>query len=209
MLLVAGLHKPRSEMAIPYRFYGIALAGATLVPLSFHTFNEEVIGHGATAWQGGVEQVILILVLAAATLLVESFVRSRLLDDATNARVSIVEALRQIVAQQWLPLALLALFALLALLATTLRESWLPTIAANIGMVAVALWLIWFSLAEDRGRAFAAGVAYLLLWAVLRYIDLFGEFGGMLGASLMFFLCGGVLTAVALYWRKRKAVSLG
>ena len=35
MMLVAALHPPRSEMAIPYRFYGIALVGATLVPLSF------------------------------------------------------------------------------------------------------------------------------------------------------------------------------
>ena len=39
MMLVAALHPPRSQMAIPYRFYGIALVGATLVPLSFHEFN--------------------------------------------------------------------------------------------------------------------------------------------------------------------------
>jgi hypothetical protein len=76
-------------------------------------------------------------------------------------------------------------------------------------MVVLALWLIRFGLAEDRGRAFGAGVAYLLLWAVLRYVDLFGEFGGMIGASMMFFLCGAVLLGVALYWRQRKAVSLG
>lgn len=83
------------------------------------------------------------------------------------------------------------------------------TIAANIAMVAVALWLIRFGMTEDQSRPFGAEVVYLLLWAVLRYADLFGAFGGMLGASLMFFLCGGSLMAVALYWRKRKAVSLG
>jgi uncharacterized membrane protein len=209
LLLVAGLHKPRSEMAIPYRFYGIALVGATLVPLSFHGFNEEMIRRSSTVWQGGLQRVILILVLAAATLLVACFVQSKPLGDATKARGSIVESLWRIVASQWLPLALLGSFALLAVLATMAPESWLPTVAANIAMVAVALWLIRFGLAEDRGRAFGAGVAYLLLWAVLRYADLFGAFGGMLGASLMFFLCGGALTGVALYWRKRKAVSLG
>jgi uncharacterized membrane protein len=209
MLLVAGLHKPQSEMAIPYRFYGIALVGATLVPLSFKGFNEALMRAGNTAWQGGLEQVILIVVLAAAALSVASFVERKSLDHETKAHVSIVETLRQIVLREWLPLALLALFALLAVLAATLPDYWVPTIAANIAMVTVALWLIRFGLAEDRGRAFAAGVAYLLLWAVLRYADLFGAFGGMLGASLMFFLCGGVLTAVALYWRKRKAVSLG
>ncbi len=119
MLLVAALHSPRSEMAIPYRFYGIALVGATLVLLRFHGFNEEVVRGGGT------------------------------------------------------------------------------------------LWLVRFGLIEDRSRAFGAGVGYLLLWAVLRYIDLFGAFGGMLGASLLFFACGGALTGVALYWRNRKAVSLG
>jgi hypothetical protein len=48
-----------------------------------------------------------------------------------------------------------------------------------------------------------------LLWAVLRYVDLFGAFGGMLGAALVFFICGAVLFGVALYWRNRKAVPLG
>jgi hypothetical protein len=113
------------------------------------------------------------------------------------------------VARQWLAVGLLGLFAFLAVFVASVHDSWVPTILANIAMVAVALWLIRFGLTEDRSRAFGAGVVYLLLWAVLRYIDLFGEFGGMLGASLMFFVCGGALTGVALYWRNRKGVSLG
>ena len=67
-LMLAGgrLHPPRSEMAIPYRFYGIALVGATLVLLSFHGFNEEVDPYGVRrSGSGGIEQLILILVLAA------------------------------------------------------------------------------------------------------------------------------------------------
>ncbi len=52
MLLVAGLHSPRSEMAIPYRFYGIVLVGATLVLLSFHWFNEEMFDHRGAALEG-------------------------------------------------------------------------------------------------------------------------------------------------------------
>jgi uncharacterized membrane protein len=209
MLLVAGLHPPRSEMAIPYRFYGIALVGATLVVLGFHGFNEEMSSHRAQLQNGGVGQVILILILAASALVVEFLLGRKSLDRVQAAQVSAVESLRQIVAQQWLPLALLGVFALLSVLASTEMEPWVPTVAANIAMVVVALWLIRFGLTEDRGRAFAAGVSYLLLWAILRYADLFGALGGMLGASLMFFLCGGVLTGVALYWRKRKAVSLG
>ena len=43
-------------------------------------------------------------------------------------------------------------------------------------------------------------------WAVMRYIDLFGDFGGLLGASLMFFLCGAALFGLVMYWRRRKEV---
>jgi uncharacterized membrane protein len=208
MLLVSTLHPPRSEMAIPYRFYGIALVGATLVLLSFHDFNKEVVRSG-TVWQGGVEQMILILSLASPALVAAYFLQMRSHGNGLQARGSLALSLRQIVARQWLPLSLLGLFALLAVLATTGQEAWVPTIVANIAMVAVALWLIRFGLAEDQTRPFGAGVIYLMLWAVLRYSDLFGSFGGMLGASLMFFLCAGVLAGVALYWRSRKAVSLG
>jgi hypothetical protein len=41
---------------------------------------------------------------------------------------------------------------------------------------------------------------------VLRYVDLFGNLGGMLGAALMFFSCGAALFGVARYWQGRKEV---
>jgi uncharacterized membrane protein len=208
MLLLAGLHPARSEKAIPYRFCGIALVAGTLVALSFHGFNEEIIRHGGAAWTGGVKQMLLILILAAVTMVAAFSLERKSLVDAKKAEMPIVESLRQIAGQQWLALALLGLFGLLAVFAPSVTEPWVPTIAANVAMVVLALWLIRFGLTEDRSQAFGAGVVYLLLWAVLRYVDLFGAFGGMLGASLMFFLCGAVLTGVALYWRNRKAVSL-
>ena len=71
-------------------------------------------------------------------------------------------------------------------------------------MLGLAIWLIRIGLREDRGRPFAAGVMYFLFWSILRYIDLFGDFGGILGAALMFFLCGAALFGVALFWRRRK-----
>jgi hypothetical protein len=37
-------------------------------------------------------------------------------------------------------------------------------------------------------------------------VDLFGDFGGMLGAAMMFFMCGGALFGVARYWQGRKEV---
>jgi uncharacterized membrane-anchored protein len=49
-------------------------------------------------------------------------------------------------------------------------------------------------------------VLYFLFWAVLRYADLFSGVGGMLGAALMFLLCGIGLFAVARFWVHRKAI---
>jgi hypothetical protein len=126
----------------------------------------------------------------------------------TRSHVPLAVSLRQIMIQQSIPLGLIGFFAVLALLGTTMNGPLVCTIAANIAMVAVALWLIRFGL-KDRSPPFAAGVVHLLLWAVFRYVDLFGAVGGMLGASLLFFLSGGALMAVAMYWRNRKAVSVG
>ena len=81
-----------------------------------------------------------------------------------------------------------------------------PTVAANVAMAVLALWLIGVGLSEERGQPFAGGVLLFLLWILMRYIDLFGELGGMLGAALMFFVCGCVLLGVMLFWRNRKRV---
>ena len=45
---------------------------------------------------------------------------------------------------------------------------------------------------------------YFLGWMTLRYVDLFGEFGGMVGGALLFFICGAFLFGMALFWKKRK-----
>jgi hypothetical protein len=115
-----------------------------------------------------------------------------------------VEQLADLMRRQWLPFVLVVLMVFLALWESLVCTALVPTILANVAMIGCGVWLIAVGLREDRGRPFAAGVLYLLLWAVLRYIDLFGEFGGLLGAALMFFLCGTTLFGVALYWRKRK-----
>jgi hypothetical protein len=80
----------------------------------------------------------------------------------------------------------------------------LPTIATNIALIVFAIWLIRAGLREDRGTLFAAGVSVFLSWAVFRYADLFTGVGGMLGASLMFFLCGAALFGMARFWAHRK-----
>ena len=115
--------------------------------------------------------------------------------------------------RQAIPLGLGLLMAVLPLMSAGCGNSscadaaaLLPTVLVNVAMLAGAFWLMQVGLREDRGRPFGAGVLYFLLWSVMRYVDLFGDFGGMLGAALMFFMCGGALFLVARYWQGRKEV---
>lgn len=93
--------------------------------------------------------------------------------------------------------------AFLSLWYSLVREPFLPTILANIAMLSFGIWLMMLGVREERGRPFAAGVLYFLLWTPLRYIDLFGDVGGMLGGAGFFFACGVFLFATAWFWRQR------
>ena len=202
-LLVAEAHRLGSPFAIPYRLWGAVMTGSVLVPLSFYgfyDFDKEVFWHGLEL--GGFVQTLAIVILAVATMVTTWLVRRRALDEP----ISFLEQLTDLIRHQWLPFMLVVLMAFLALWESLVRTALVPTVLANIAMIGCGFWLITTGLREDRGRPFAAGVLYILLWAVLRYVDLFGEFGGLLGASLMFFLCGATLFGVALYWRHRKEV---
>jgi Predicted membrane protein (DUF2157) len=188
MLVAAEAHAAGSRFAIPYRYYGSLLVGGVLVPLSFYELNQHMIGE----WAGRVGPPALLALLGLAVVLVVH---------------------RTVPRRQAIPLGLALLMALLPLLTAGCRSSscadaaaLLPTILVNVAMVAGAFWLMQVGLQEDRGRPFGAGVLYFLLWAVMRYVDLFGDFGGMLGAAAMFFMCGGALFAVARYWQGRKEV---
>ncbi|MBI5394903.1 MAG: GDYXXLXY domain-containing protein, partial [Verrucomicrobia bacterium] len=121
--------------------------------------------------------------------------------------------MREMLRAQWLPVGLSLAVAFAGVWAAghdfgdTKRDiNWIPpTVAANVAMLALALWLMNVGLRDDRGRPFAFGVIYFLAWTICRYVDLFGERGGMLGAALMFFLCGAALFGLAKFWGRRKA----
>jgi uncharacterized membrane protein len=205
LLIIAESHPAGSDFSTPYRLYGVLLLGGVLVALSFFDFNRHLISvSGETE---GLLQTLVILVLAMGTVAVASALKR----GQRGETIPVADELRDTLRRQWLP-AVLLLFMVLSPLGGVLVESkegretaaLVQTVLANIGMIACALWLTAIGLRDDRGRPFAAGVLYFLLWAVLRYVDLFGDFGGMLGAALMFFLCGATLFGVALYWRRRK-----
>jgi len=211
MLLAAEMHRVGSPMAVPYRFYGILIAGGVLVPLSFSDFILEWMRHDAAAENYAAGLVIAIIGAAAMLGVV--------LWQQRESRRSFAD----LAARQWFPLLFIALMAGLCFwnglfdtihpghydrtlyqIAKWTPQVLVPTAAVNLTMIVLALWLMRVGLREDRSGPFAVGVLYFLLWAVLRYVDLFAGMGGMLGASLMFLLCGVGLFAVARFWSQRK-----
>lgn len=207
-LLLAKCHSPGSPFAVPYRLYGLLLTGIALAVMSFYDFNRDALGRPSAL---ALAETLTIAALAAAVLaLTVAVQRAR-----SAHRLSFTAQASDLLRRHWLPASVLLLAALLPLSGFLLgggpsgrtemvATAVAATVLVNLAMLAGALWLIGVGLREDLGRLFAAGVVYFLLWAILRYLDLFGDFGGMPGAALMFFLCGLVLFGVGLYWRRRK-----
>ncbi len=198
MLVIAESHSAGARFAVPYRLFGFLLAAGVLLVMSFHGFNRQTLYSIDDA-----KSLMLALVMAILSAAV-IYVAAMFKRYESRGPISVGQQVQQTVRRQWLPIGLVVLMIILLLWRTLLGEPLLPTIVANVAMIFLAVWLMDVGLREDRGQPFAAGVLYLLLWAIVRYVDLFGNFGGMLGAALMFFLCGGTLFGVAWHWRRRK-----
>ena len=198
LLVIAESHTAGSRFAIPFRVWGVLIVAGLLLPLSFYDFNAHIMNDARNL--GGLILPSVTLLTAVVSIVLAAFAQR----EGERETVLSADRLRRIMQRQWLPLGLVLLMAILALWNTIIQEPLLPTIAVNVAMVAVSFWLMRVGLRDDRSPPFVVGVMYFLLWTVLRYIDLFGDFGGMVGAALMFFLCGAALFGVALLWRRRK-----
>jgi uncharacterized membrane protein len=225
LLLLAEAHRPGSKMAVPFRFWGTAVSAGVLAPLSFSQLIYELQpGRGS----GLATALVLLIpgVIGVAGLAALQSARSAKRDSPIFAETKIGKVpngLAAFFARQWFPVMLLALMAGLAVwnsysVHSGLRyanfgaERWsaavlVPVLAVNAAMIALAVHLVRVGLNEDRGRPFTFGVLLFLLWAVLRYVDLFAGVGGMLGAAIVFLICGVALFGVARYWQGRKEIS--
>ena len=204
-LIVAEHHRRGSALATPYRIYGALMVAGALIPPSYVEFQKEVRRYGSTDLQNikALAEAVMFLVLLAAMIAFSFLLRPL----GTQAGQNPLARLQEILRRQWVPFGLLLVIVVLALLSFSPEEGLLAaTVMANIAMIGFAIWLMRVGLREEHGRLFTAGVLYFLLWSILRYVDLFGEAGGMLGAALMFFLCGAVLFGLATYWGRRKEV---
>lgn len=79
------------------------------------------------------------------------------------------------------------------------RQSW--AMAFNLAMLLTAVWLIVRGVRMDRGLSFFAGVIYLLVLVLMRWMDLISD---MVSSAILFFLAGAVLLTTAYFWRKRQ-----
>ncbi len=203
-LILAECHPEESPLAIPYRFFGAALMGGVLIPLSYYDYHRylNVANFNATLMVEMVAALIVSVLVVAGVAEIER----RAATLAGERPVSLAQAIWTENRRRWLPIGFTLFLAFLAFYGILVHEPLLPTVLANAAMVVLAVWLIQLGLRENRGLPFSGGVLYFLLWVMLRYVDLFGNFGGMLGASAMFFLCGATLFGLATYWRRRKVV---
>jgi uncharacterized membrane protein len=205
MLIVAENHAVGRALARPWRVCGMLLTAGALIPLSFHEFHQwqpYPYGRLPLPLQGFGGVLALMSVLAVATALLV-LVRRPTADEIRRGPLARLIDLGR---RQWVPLGLgLAAVAMgFTDVIAQGQTAWLSTGIANIAMIALAVWLMHVGVHEEQGLAFAAGVGYFLLWSILRYVDLFAEAGGMLGAAGMFFLCGLALLGLSILWRRRK-----
>jgi uncharacterized membrane protein len=216
MLLAAAGHRPESRLAAPYQHLGVLILGGVLFLLSFYQVWEGMFdyykdrlqyanGWGPLPIYGPASGWIL---LAAAMIagIGMLYVASTVECEPSTPDAPLDVRVRKTIRRHWLAVGMFSLMLVLLILWLINAGPLPPTILANAAMFVLGLWLLGAGLQKDAGRIFAAGVVYLLLWAVSRYIDLFGDFGGMLGAAGMFLVCGLALFGVAWFWRHRKKV---
>lgn len=190
-------HRAHNPLARPYRVYGTLLIAGALIGPSYRSFSRATSrsDFAAERYAELITVLVILAALAAASFLLRPLGSDRLASPFAR--------LFEVSRRQWMPLGIALAMALMALVNLS-SHTYVITILANVLMIAFAVWLMHVGLREEDGGLFSAGVAYFLLWSILRYFDLFGAAGGMLGAAVMFFLCGAALFGLAHFWGRRK-----
>ncbi|AWF81949.1 DUF2157 domain-containing protein [Microbulbifer sp. A4B17] len=98
-------------------------------------------------------------------------------------------------------LGICGVFVTVLAVVTTIDSSdyaiWLQ-ILTNVALIATGIWLIFRGIHDGISHYFFLGVMAILLTALLRYIDLIGDY---VGAALLFILFAALLLAAARYWK--------
>ncbi len=206
LLLLAEAHKEGSRFAIPYRLFGSLLCMGVLSVLSFRDIQRDIAR--LDDLYAFFLQTVVITLISGGVFVVAWRLQTR--QEGTEA--AYVQPVYAFVVRQWLPMSMVVLMFVLTIwhVLVSQRDAdrnapsiLVPTILSNVAMLGLAFWLLMVGMREERGLPFAGGVFYFLLWAVMRYADLFGA--DLLGASCMFFLCGAAIFGFAMFWYRHKA----
>jgi uncharacterized membrane protein len=208
LMLIGENHRQGDPAARPWNVFGSLLTAAMLIPLSFHDFHrwhDYWYYHRSGAEMQHIGGLFVLLIVLAAVAVLLTLLRPRRADETEHG---LLPRLGDLARRQWFTLGIslsVIIMGFTDFLAWGMgTETWIPTIIANLAMIALAVWLMYVGLREEQGIVFTAGVGYFILWSILRYCDLFAEAGGMLGAAGMFFLCGVMLFGLSMLWRGRK-----
>lgn len=195
------LHGPRTPFGRTWHFIGVTILLACLLPLGFTEFHR--YNYPAIAW--GMQPLFdtPLPAFATITLALAGFTAFAFLRASAAAMKS-----------DW-PIALSAGLAIVSLFVT--HSPWTaPYVTGESGepypqimavvfsglIVATAIWLILRGVHMDRALSFFTGVAYLLIFVLVRWFDLIGD---MVSSAMLFLAAGGVLFGTALYWRRRRS----
>lgn len=206
LLAIGEQHGENNAFSRPYRRLGALLAAGVLIFLSYYDANKEMFVYDSgysyrRGFRAGIiVEMAVICALTAFTFLPSVSRSIAKLAGSDQPDVTAGELLKR----QVPTIVLTGVMVVSMIWGLAMKDAVVPTILANLGMLTLSGMLIRTGLREDRGMPFTVGVLYFLLWTILRYIDLFGDFGGMLGAAGMFFACGAALFGVGRYWQKRK-----
>lgn len=153
-----------------------------LLPFTFSEFAE-----GYLHEQAGLADPGLWLGLLAALLASSLLVFRRL--GQTGGRLLVM----------LLPFAMLGIHGLLSR-----EDAALFAVAVNLLALLSAIVLIQEGLRRGLSQFFYSGIALVLALAVMRYLDLFGDY---LGAAAMFLVAAAVLYGAARYWRRQQRLA--
>ena len=214
LILFAEAHRPRDSRGVPYRFWGVLMVSGILLTLGSLGFWRHMEHHRGYWYAERYMAAMLTEVIASLVLLGVSigllFVFRGVGAFDLRGEASQPDSVRR----RWFAIILVGSLMSMAIWSLTISDrtfsSGPPILVANLVTIGMALYLVKVGEQEERTRPFAAGVLMFLMWALVRYIDLFGDAGGMVGAAIVFALCGGGLVVVGIFWsRKRRSLHNG
>ena len=218
-LLIAMIHRPGNKMARPFDILGVAMVLAGLVPQSFADY-QCLYRSDFNAKGFGIYTGIFFILAGLISALCLAYRAKKAQIGQNEAPSSIASSLVPLAA----PLLIVWTMGFLSIWHGLMYtydvayrsydhySQWTyptltPVVIVNVLMVAFAVWLMAIGMKRDRVAVFSLGVAYFLLWTVIRYFDLFSGIAGMLGAAVLFLICGLLLYVVARIWQHRKEIA--